>query len=127
MDISFNVSIIIVDIGAVTILPSGPIIEASQQSFSLQCSLDLLVSFLPPSVPAPKLVWLFNSTNASLPDGMMSNSSSNGNITYTHTLRFSPLLESNTGTYTCQIEGNDRQSANTSFTICNRYKILLCS
>ena len=124
LQISLIVPIITVDIGAVTILPSGPIIETSQKPFHLNCSFDLSSNSLPQNVSAPNLVWLFNSTNTSLPHGaIMSNMSnmsdmSSGSITYTRTLFFSPLLESHMGTYTCQIEGNKRQSANTSIFIC---------
>ena len=106
----------IVDIGTVSISPPGPIIETSQEStFSLDCSIN--ITFLPWDVPAPSLVWFFNSSNSSLPDDVMTSNTS-GIDTYTHTLHFLPLRESHMGTYTCQIEGNNRQSTTTSITIC---------
>lgn len=123
--ISFNVSTVIVDIGRVIISPSGPVIEVSQESFSLDCSLNLSSNSLPQGVPAPSLVW-FNSTDSYLPDGvMMSTTMLRSSITYTHTLHFSPLQESHMGIYTCQIEGNNRQSANISITICTYLPTIL--
>jgi hypothetical protein len=115
----------IVDIIAVSTSPNGSILEISQETFSLNCSIDLI---LPWGTLAPSLVWFFDSTNSSpeLPDGVtMSNTSKIDNNTYSRTLHFSPLLESHMGTYVCQIEGNNRQSTNTSIMISTTAKTII--
>ena len=105
----------IVDIIALSTSPNGSTFEISQETFSLNCSIDLI---LPLGTLAPSLVWFFNSSNSSLSDGVvMSDTSRIDNNTYTSTLDFSPLREPHTGTYVCQVEGNTRQSTNTSIMI----------
>ena len=106
------------DIDAIGISPTGPIIKTSQESFSLNCSLHLSSNSLPQGVPAPNLVWFFNSINSSFSHGvMMSNTMNITGNTYIHSLNFSPMLESHTGMYTCQIKGNGRQAATIMITI----------
>ena len=104
-------------IGAISISPAGPIIKASQESFSLNCSLPFS-NPLPQGVSTPKLEWFFNSANSIFPHGvMMSNTTSmTGNVSIS-SLNFSPLLESHTGIYMCQIEGNGRQVATIMITV----------
>jgi hypothetical protein len=108
-----------VDIDAVRISPAGTIIKMSQEFFSLDCSLHLSSNPLPQGVPAPELVWFFDSINSSLPHGvMMSNTINNmTENTYISRLKFSPLLELQIGIYTCQIEGNERQADTVMITI----------
>ena len=107
----------IVHIGAISISPVGPIIKASQESFSLYCSLPFS-NPLPQGVSAPELVWFFNSTNSTFPHGvtMANTMSMTGNASIS-SLTFSPPLESHTGIYTCQIEGNGRQVATIMITV----------
>ena len=91
------------------------------ESYSLKCSATLFDPVpLPSDVPSPTFGWFIgpngNASN-SLPSGvtpMTTASSSNStSITYTSTLQFSPLSQSHTGVYTCQLgAGSLANSAN---------------
>ena len=81
--------------------------------FTLECSADVTPIPLPQNVPLPHFEWFFGPTNTSVPSGVTVSDVTNSGNTYTSTLQFSPLRESHTGTYTCQLGGNERLTATT--------------
>ena len=96
------------EIDPVTISSSGS--STVGETYSLTCSATLFAPIpLPPNVPSPTFQWSFCPLNVdlSLPSGVfpMGTTSSNNStsITYTSTLQFSPLSQSHTGNYTCQL------------------------
>ena len=90
----------------VTISSSGSSIAG--ESYSLQCSATLVDPVpLPSNIPTPYFEWFFDPNgNASLPSGVTPSATilGSGN-TYTSTLQFSPLSqsESHAGMYTCRL------------------------
>ena len=87
------------DIGSVTISPSGTIIKSPEprSDFSLVCSAN--VSAVYGSQPKLIFEWFFGPENSSLPSDVVVSNNSN----YTSTLQFSPLYKNHTGTYTCRV------------------------
>ena len=81
------------------------------ENSSLECSAT--ISPMPdPIVASPTFEWFFGPNDHSLPYGVTPTEttvSSNGYMyTYTSTLQFSPLSQSHTGMYRCQLGGNER-------------------
>ena len=96
------------DIDKVTISPSTGSSTAGRTDYSLTCSSTLFDPVtLPANVPSPNFQWSFNGS-ASLPSGVTAmatviSSSNSTSKTYTSILLFSPLSQSYTGMYTCQL------------------------
>lgn len=98
------------DIGPVSLSSSGFVGGTVGTSFSLECSASIVTQ---PDSPVPFFEWFYGPTNTSLPsDVTMSNVTSEDGV-YTSMLRFSSLLLSHTGMYTCRLGGNRRLAANT--------------
>ena len=93
-------------IDPVTISTSGA--STAGETYSLMCSVTLFDPIpLPSNVPSPTFQWFFNSS-ASLPSGLTPmvtavSSRNSTSETYTSTLQFSPLNQSHSGMYTCQL------------------------
>ena len=96
-----------VDIGVVTIAPSGPINKSAGEIFILECSIDISPYPLPQHIPSLILDWFFGPTNTSLPPGVAVSDMESANYTHSRTLQFFPLLESHAGMYTCQLGNNN--------------------
>ena len=87
----------------VTISHSGS--ATAGETYSLTCSAVLFRSIpLHSSVPTPNFQWFFDpNDDASLPSGLTPTATVLSNNIYTSTLQFSPLNQSHTGNYTCQL------------------------
>ena len=81
----------------------------------LQCFITI---DLPDDVSPPTFEWFFGPNNDSLPSGVADPVMINSSNNYTSTLRFSPLLPSHEGMYTCQLKGNERIAAMAIVTDC---------
>ena len=103
-----------VDISAVIISPSGPITGTAGETFTLECSADIMTQS---DSPSPTYEWFFGLTNTSLPSGVTVSNVTNSGNTYTSILQFSPLQESHAGMYTCRLGGNARLAVNTMITV----------
>ena len=89
----------------VTISPSGSTGTAGW-TCSLTCSTTLNSDSvpLPSDVPSPTYEWFFGPNNSSLPSGVNPMGTIFNNVdTYTSTLQFSALSESQAGMYTCRL------------------------
>ena len=106
-----EISLPTVDISAVTISPSGPSTGTAGETFTLECSADIMTQS---DSPSPTFEWFFGPTNTSLPSGVTVSDVANSGNTYTSTLQFSPLRESDPGIYTCRLGGNARLAVNLS-------------
>ena len=89
----------------ITISSSGS--STAGETYSFMCSATLFEPIpLPSNVPSPTFEWVFNGS-ASLPSGVTAtatvSSSNSTSETYTSILQFSPLSQSHTGMYTCQL------------------------
>ena len=106
------------EIGVVTASRSGH--GTAGEEYSIHCSVDISPYPLPVNVPTPSFNWFFGPSNSALPSGVTVSSVTNNGNTYTSTLRFSPLLSSHTGRYTCQFGGNESLASSTYTTVrCN--------
>ena len=91
----------------VTISHSGS--ATAGETYSLTCSAVLFQSIpLPSSIPTPNFEWFFGPNgNDSLPPGVTPMATALSSSTYTSTLQFSPLSQSDslfhTGNYTCRL------------------------
>ena len=103
-----------VDISAVIISPSGPITGTAGETFTLECSADIMTQS---DSPSPTYEWFFGLTNTSLPSGVTVSNVTNSSNIYTSTLQFSPLQESHAGVYTCRLGGNERLAISTVVTV----------
>ena len=98
-----------VNIGAVTITPSGGLNTATAgTSFSLECSATVEMQA---DSPTPNFEWFHGANNVSVPSGATPMTTVSDN-TYTSTLQFSPLQESHAGMYTCRLGRNARLANN---------------
>ena len=100
-----------VNIGEVTISPSGPTVTAGEP-VTLECSVDITPNPLPQSTPSLEFEWFFGPTN----ELHSSTTTSSGN-TYISTLQIAMVEESDEGMYTCQLRGNQRTAASTMITV----------
>lgn len=99
-----------VDIGPVSVSPSGFVVPNVGVSFSLECSANIVIQ---PDSPPPSFEWFYGLTNASLPSGVTVSNVTTEDDTYTSILHFSSLSLNHTGMYTCRLGGNRRLAANT--------------
>ena len=80
------------------------------ENSSLECSAT--ITPMPnPNVSPPTIEWFYGRCpyNGSLPSGVTPTETTLSNeYTYTSTLQFSPLSQSHSGMYTCQLGGNAR-------------------
>ena len=89
-------------IGNLTVSPFDPATKFAGDIFSLVCSADIHPLSTLTHGELSMFEWFFG--NSSLPSGVtVSNVTKSGNTTYTSILQFSPLHETYTGVYTCQI------------------------
>ena len=105
-----------VNIGAVTITPSGGSNTATAgTSFSLECSATVETQS---DLPTPNFQWFYGTNNGSVPSGttVVATVMGSGN-TYTSILQFSPLQESHAGMYTCRLGGNARLANNAAINV----------
>ena len=117
-----EISLPTVDISAVTISPSGPSTGTAGETFTLECSADIMTQS---DSPPPTFEWFVGPTNTtSLPLGVTVSDVTNSGNTYTSTLQFSPLRESHPGMYTCRLGGNARLAVNTMIVTVNRKYLL---
>ena len=108
----------------VSISSSGSAIAG--ESYSLTCSAILIDPVpLPSNIPTPNFEWLFGPNgDASLPFGVALPITVESENTFTSTLHFSILSQSNSGMYTCRLgAGNLSNSA----TINVQGIIILCT
>ena len=88
--------------GNLTVSPFDPATKITGEMFSLVCSADIHPLPTHGHVQLSIFEWFFD--NSSLPSGATaSDVIKSGTTTYTSTLKFSPLDETHTGVYTCQI------------------------
>ena len=106
-----------VDIGNVTISPSGPnsTNKTIGQPFTMKCFVTIDPNPLPPNVPPPRFEWFFGLSMEPLTSddfGMILSSTitRDGHV-YASFLNISSLHESHTGLYTCRLGGNERLAA----------------
>ena len=87
----------------VSISSSGSAI--AEESYSLTCSATLVDPIpLPSNIPTPNFEWLFGPNgDASLPSGTALPVTIESENTFTSTLHFSILSQSNSGMYTCRL------------------------
>ena len=99
---------LLVDIGSILVNPSGHHIRVAEESFNIQCSVNINQD-LPSSVSYPTIQWFYGPTNSSLPSGVTSTAVTNnpGSHTYSSTLQFSALQTFHGGMYTCRVGGNE--------------------
>ena len=90
---------------SVTISPSGS--TTAGETYSLTCSATLSPRNPPlpdPNIPSPTFEWFYGPNgNAPLPSDLTTIPTALNSGTYTSTLQFSPLNQSHTGNYTCQL------------------------
>ena len=90
---------------SVAISPSGS--TTAGESYSLTCFATLHIGNPPlpdPNIPSPTFEWFFGpSGNDPLPSGLIPTATILNSNTYTSTLQFSPLSQTHTGNYTCQL------------------------
>ena len=100
-----------VNIGAVTIAPSGGSNTVTVgTNFSLVCSAIVETQS---DSPTPIFKWFYGTNNGSVPFGALAMATVMGSVnTYISTLQFSPLQESHAGMYTCRLGGNARLASN---------------
>ena len=97
-----------VDVGPVTISPSGSITVTIGEPVTLQCSADIT----PQNTSSPEFEWFFGPTN----EPLSSTTTHSGN-TYTSTLQIPMVGESDEGMYTCRLRGNQRTAVSTVITV----------
>ena len=102
-----------VNIGPVTISPSGSITATIGEPVTLQCSADITPNSLPESLPSPTFEWFFGPTN----DPLSSNTTHSSGNTYTSTLQIPMVRESDEGVYTCRLRGNQRTAVSIMITV----------
>ena len=105
------------DISAIMISLSAPIIGYAGSTITLMCSTVIISD-----PPAQDVIfeWFFGSdSNSSLPSGVTASDTTNINSSYTSTLEFSPLLLIHAGLYTCQFGGNQKLERNTTVSVDN--------
>ena len=100
-----------------TISPSGSTTSIAGGSVSLVCSASIVMQS---DTPTPHFQWFFGPNNSSLPFQTPLMTTNSGD-TYTSTLQFSPLSQSQAGMYTCQLGGNARLAARTILIINGNY------
>ena len=83
----------------------------------LECSVEIEIML---DSPQPVFQWLFGSANSSLPSGVTVSGVRNNGSAYISTLNISPLQESHSGMYTCQLSGNTRLAANTTVNVLSK-------
>ena len=98
------------DIGPVSISPSTPVTVTAGQTFNLQCSVVITPHPLPANTSIPEIEWLFGQTS------FIRTTTSNGS-TYSSTIQFNSVSESDGGLYTCRLRGNHRTAVNTTVTV----------
>ena len=103
------------NIGAVSIHPSGQVNKRVGMNFNLECSVSIS---LPVGVPDPNLEWLFGPNNASLPIGVVVAEVGNNRNMYASTLQFIPLRESHQGIYICRVGTNTMLAASVKVSTC---------
>ena len=99
-----------VDIGPVTISPSGSITATIGALVTLQCSADITPNS---SLPSPTFEWFFGATS----DPLSSNTTHSSGNTYTSTLQIAMVGESDGGVYTCRLRGNQRTAVSIMITV----------
>ena len=83
--------------GPVNISPEASI-GIVGEIFNISCSADIITNF---SLSQDTFEWFFGPDNSSLPTGVSVSSVINSSNTYTSTLQFFSLNQSNAGMYTC--------------------------
>ena len=108
-----NIFILTVDIGPVSISPSTPTTVTAGETVDLQCSVDITPHPLPENTSTPEFEWFFCQTFSQ----PVTSTTTNNGSTYTSTVQFTSVSESDGGTYTCRLRGNHRTAVTTSVTI----------
>ena len=108
------------DIGAVVISPTGPVLAIIGMNLTLRCLADITPNPLPQNVSSPYFEWFWGTTP--LPsDVTVSRVIKSGN-SYISTVQFSPLQLNHTGNYTCRLGGNERLQAHTMVVANGNYR-----
>ena len=98
-----------VNIGTASISPSPLITLKEGDAIHLQCSVDIAPHPLPANTSTPELEWFFGQT---FNGHLNANTTSNGS-NYTSTYSIATVRESDEGTYTCRLRGNQRTAVST--------------